>query len=496
MAANGDFNRNERTNPNGFIIANRCRLIWRNSETSYFESIRGEERPTKMSFGPIGCWLRFDPENEMQESDPENLEILDKRYLWHPFTPMEEWIADEHHPLMLSAGKGVWLNDIQGNKYLDGNSSIWTNIHGHNHPVINQAIGDQLQRVAHTSFLGFSNPPAVRVAERLVRLIGDARLARVFYSDDGSTGIEVAIKMTCQYFSQNGKPQKTAFAAFENAYHGDTLGASSLGGIAQFHDRFARYHFPVKRLATVEDLDRLEGDKTAGVIIEPLLQGAAGMRTWPSGILRRLRNWCDEHDVLLIFDEVMTGFGRTGKMFAFQHEGVLPDFLVLAKGLTGGYLPLAATITSERVFEGFLGAAEQMRTFFYGHSYAGNALGCAAALANLQLFESEATLAKLPAKIDQLSRGLAQLQRNRSIREVRQCGLIAGIEVGRPDGTGFDPRERMGTKICLAARKFQLLTRSIQDVIVFMPPLCINAAEIDLALDAIDRATVEVCGSL
>lgn len=429
------------------------------------------------------------------QSEWENLELLDKRYLWHPFTPMEEWIADEHQPLMLVAGDGVWLTDAQGKKYLDGNSSIWTNIHGHNHPAINQAIGEQLRLVAHTSFLGFSNPPAARLAEKLVRLIGDTRLTRVFYSDDGSTGIEVAIKMTGQYFSQNGSPQKTIFAAFQNAYHGDTLGASSLGGITQFHNRFARYHFPVERLTTVEELDRLEGEKIAAIIIEPLVQGAAGMRIWPSGMLKRLRDWCDKHDVFLIFDEVMTGFGRTGKMFAFQHEEVFPDFLVLAKGLTGGYLPLAATITSERVFGGFLGAAEQMRTFFYGHSYAGNALGCAAALANLRLFESEHLLAKLPAKIAHLSRGLAQLHHNRWIREIRQCGLIAGIEVGRPDGAPFDPRDRIGMNICLAARQFQLLTRPIQDTIVFMPPLSVSNAEIDLALQAIGRAIDEVCPS-
>jgi adenosylmethionine---8-amino-7-oxononanoate aminotransferase len=428
------------------------------------------------------------------QSDLEQLELLDKRYLWHPFTPMEEWIAEDHHPLMLVAGDGVWLRDAQANKYLDGNSSIWTNIHGHNHPVINQAINEQLQLVAHTSFLGFSNPPAAQLAEKLVRLIDDSRLARVFYSDDGSTGIEVAIKMTSQYFSQNDSPQKTIFAGFQNAYHGDTLGASSLGGIAQFHDRFARYHFPVERLTTIEDLDRLNGERIAAIIIEPLVQGAAGMRVWPAGMLKHLRNWCDKHGAFLIFDEVMTGFGRTGKMFGFQHEEVVPDFLVLAKGLTGGYLPLAATITSERVFAGFLGPAEQMRTFFYGHSYAGNALGCAAALANLQLFESENTLAKLAVKIEHLSRGLTRLRRNRWIREVRQCGMIAGIEIGRPDGTGFNPQDRVGMRICVAARKFQLLTRPIQDTIVFMPPLCVNNAEIDLALEAIDRATIEVLG--
>jgi adenosylmethionine-8-amino-7-oxononanoate aminotransferase len=427
--------------------------------------------------------------------DLEKLEFLDKRHVWHPFTPMQEWIAEDHRPLMLVAGDGVWLKDANGNRYLDGNSSIWTNIHGHNHPAINRAVAEQLQLVAHTSFLGFSNPPAVWLAEKLVRLISESGLTRVFYSDDGSTGVEVAIKMTGQYFNQNGKPEKTNFAAFHNAYHGDTLGASSLGGIAQFHDRFARYQFPVERLATVQDLERLEGEKTAAVIIEPLVQGAAGMRVWPSGILNGLREWCNRHDVLLIFDEVMTGFGRTGKMFAFQHEEVVPDFLVLAKGLTGGYLPLAATITSERIFRGFLGTAEQMRTFFYGHSYAGNALGCAAALASLEVFESEDTLAGLSPKISHLSHGLARLRQNRWIRDVRQCGMIAGIEVGRPDGAPFETKDRIGMRICLAARKYQLLTRPILDTIVFMPPLCVTNAEIDLALEAIEQATEEVCRS-
>jgi adenosylmethionine-8-amino-7-oxononanoate aminotransferase len=301
--------------------------------------------------------------------------------------------------------------------------------------------------------------------------------------------------MTGQYFNQNGKPQKTNFAAFQNAYHGDTLGASSLGGIAQFHDRFARYQFPVERLSSVEDLERLAGEKTAAIIIEPLVQGVAGVRIWPSGMLRRLREWCDQHDAFLIFDEVMTGFGRTGKMFAFQHEAVVPDFLVLAKGLTGGYLPLATTITSERIFRGFLGAAEQMRTFFYGHSYAGNALGCAAALASLELFESENILARLSQKIEHLSRGLARLSRSRWVRDIRQCGMIAGIEVGQPGGASFDPRERIGARICVAVRRFQLLTRPILDTIVFMPPLCVSNAEIDLALEAIERGTEEVCGA-
>src|ERR1700726_2268870 len=225
--------------------------------------------------------------------DFQQAEEWEKKHLWHPFTQMREWTLPGHHPLFIVSGEGPWLRDAEGKRYLEGNSSIWTNIHGHNHPAINQAIGQQLQLVAHTSFLGFSNPPAVRLAEKLIRLIDESRLTRVFYSDDGSTGIEVTIKMTSQYFSQNGYPQKAVFAAFQNAYHGDTLGASSLGGIAQFHDRFARYQFPVERLITVEDLVHLEGEKTGAIIIEPLVQGAAGMRIWPSGMLQRLREWCD-----------------------------------------------------------------------------------------------------------------------------------------------------------------------------------------------------------
>jgi adenosylmethionine---8-amino-7-oxononanoate aminotransferase len=327
-----------------------------------------------------------------------------------------------------------------------------------------------------------------------VDLLPDSGLTRVFYSDDGSTGIEVAIKMAIQYYKQTGLPNKTEFAAFNNAYHGDTLGASSLGGIANFHDRFAALQFPVIRVNGLEELDRAKTDALAAIVIEPLVQGAAGMRTWPGGMLRQLRQWCDQHHVLLIFDEVMTGFGRTGRMFACQHEGVVPDFLVLAKGLTGGYLPLAATLATEAIYGGFLGDFSELRAFFYGHSYTANPLGCAAALASLQIFREERVLEHVAGVIPVLEEGLEQLKLLPWVRDVRQVGLIAGIEVGAADGSSFDWRARVGAKVCLTAGELGLLTRPIQDVVVFMPPLCVSADEIRFGIEAIGKAVTAVCG--
>ena len=416
---------------------------------------------------------------------------LDKAHVWHPFTQMADWIAPEHQPLLLTSGRGAWLEDSLGRRYLDGNSSIWTNIHGHNHPVLNRAIREQLERVAHTSFLGFTNPVAAELAGRLVNLVPGSGLTKLFYSDDGSTAIEVAIKMTVQYFSQTRRLRKIGFISFQNAYHGDTLGASSLGGISLFHDRFKSHQFPVTRIASAEDLRKIDSSEIGGLIIEPMIQGAAGMRLWPSGTLKALRRWCDENEVLLIFDEVMTGFGRTGKFFACQHEGVFPDFLAVAKGLTGGYLPLAATLTTERVFSAFLGNSEQ--TFYYGHSYCGNPLGCAAALANLDIFEGERVLESLQPKIEHLAQRLKALEQLPYVREVRRAGFIAGIEVGRSDGTPFGPADQVGAKICFAARRYELLTRPIHDVIVLMLPLCVTFEEIGHAVNAIEQAIEDVC---
>jgi adenosylmethionine---8-amino-7-oxononanoate aminotransferase len=426
--------------------------------------------------------------------DFEQAEEWEKRHVWHPFTQMREWTTPDHHPLFIVSGDGPWLRDAAGKRYLDGNSSIWTNIHGHNNPRINRAITEQLSRIAHSSFLGLTHVPAARLAKELVDLLPDSELTRVFYSDDGSTGIEVAIKMAMQYFKQTGLLKKTRFAAFNNAYHGDTVGASSLGGIPNFHDRFAALQFPVVRVNSLEELDQVDAGTLAAIVIEPLIQGAAGMLTWPAGMLRQLRQWSDQHQVLLIFDEVMTGFGRTGRMFACQHEEVVPDFLVLAKGLTGGYLPLAATLTTEAIYDGFLGDFSELRAFFYGHSYTANPVGCAAALASLQVFREERVLEHVAGLIPVLMEGLEQLKQLPWVREVRQVGLIAGIEVGAANGTAFDWRERAGAKVCLAARELELLTRPIQDVVVFMPPLCVSADEIRFGIQAIGKAVEAVCG--
>jgi adenosylmethionine-8-amino-7-oxononanoate aminotransferase len=424
--------------------------------------------------------------------DTAALIAADKSYLWHPFTQMKAWCAPQHEPLVLVGGDGARLRDSEGREYIDGNSSIWTNIHGHRHPKITAAIKAQLDRVAHVSFLGTTNAPAIELGEKLAGFLPP--LTRVFYSDDGSTAIEVALKMTLQYWQLAGRPERKHFVAFDNAYHGDTAGASSLGGVSVFAARFAAMHFPVRHVADIPGLRALPADEIAAVIIEPLIQGAAGLRLWPPGMLRELRAWCDTHGVLLIFDEVLTGFGRTGKMFASQHEGVVPDFLCLAKGLTGGYLPLAATLTTERIYKAFLGDYEDLKTFFYGHSYCGNPLGCAAALASLTIFEEEKTLEALQPKIALLRELLAGLKDEcPEVFEVRQCGFLAGIEIRRPGGEPYPWQEQTGARICFAARKHGLLTRPILDTIALLPPLCIEEPDLRQAVAALSAAVREVC---
>jgi len=417
---------------------------------------------------------------------------LDKAHLWHPFTQQREWNAPEHEPLVLVEGQGALLRDDQGREYIDGNSSIWTNLHGHRHPKIDAAIRVQLDQVAHTSFLGFTHPQAAELARALVALWPAGTLTRVFFSDDGSTAIEVALKMAAQFWQQSGQPERTRFVAFSGAYHGDTMGASSLGGIATFHGRFSAWQFPAEHVATLEELDLLDAKTVAAVVVEPLVQGAAGMRLWPTGMLAALRRWCDAHGVLLILDEVMTGFGRTGKMFACEHENVTPDLIALAKGLTGGYLPLAATLTTERIFDAFLGGPE--RTLYYGHSYTANPLGCAAALANLAVFREERVLEQLASRIALLARLLAELHRQSHVAEVRQCGFIAGIELRRAPQEPYALEEGIGARVCVAARRHGLLTRPIRDTVILMPPYCITEAQLRAAVAALLAAIKEVCG--
>lgn len=394
----------------------------------------------------------------------------DKKLLWHPFTPMRQWCDEQHEPLLMTHGEGCWLYDQHGQRYLDGNSSIWTNIHGHAHPKINAAIKEQLDRVSHTSFLGFTHEPAVTVAQELLRLSG---LDRVFYSDNGSTAIEAAVRMAMQYWMQNGRPEKQIILSFDAAYHGDTLGAASLGGISLFKGSANQFGYQVLRFPDFDSLEKLEQeiiDQSAAIIIEPLIQGSAGMRLWPKGMLKQLETWCRQHDVFLILDEVMTGFGRTGRMFACEHEQVKPDFLCLAKGLTGGYLPMAATLTTSQVFDGFLGEVSEGRTFFYGHSYTGSQLGCAAASASLQIFRKENVMDELQGKIGHFTTLLQTFADHPKVKEVRQCGLIAGIELDAPYGTGV--------KVCMAARQHGLLTRPILNTLVLMPPLCVSHEEL------------------
>ncbi len=438
------------------------------------------------------------PPATMTEQEAAEIIAADKAHHWHPFTQMKEWCDPDHHPLIITDGSGAWLRDHAGRQYLDGNSTIWTCIHGHRHPAITNAITNQLQSIAHVSALGFINAPAARLAKALVSLWPVNSLSRVFFSDDGSTAIECGLKLALQYFQLTGQPQRRRFASFSLAYHGDTMGAASLGGIPAFHDRFRGFGPDSLLVHSMEDLAALPAEtrhSLAAVVIEPLIQGAAGMRLWPTSMLSQLRTWCRSHGVLLIADEVMTGFGRTGRMFACQHENVVPDILALAKGLTGGFLPLAATMTTERIFSAFLGSAAEQKTFYYGHSYSANPLGCAAALASLETFTTENTLDRIQPLIAHLATELDQLSRchPHHIAATRQCGLIAGIDIVRAPETPYPPALQTGARICTAARKYGLLTRPVRDTLVFMPPLCITTAEISSAIHALHSAIRDVC---
>jgi len=426
----------------------------------------------------------------MTSWNTDELMATDKKFIWHPFTNMRDWCAPGHEPLVLVEGRGAILRDSHGREYIDGNSSIWTNIHGHNHPQINAAIRQQLERVAHTSFLGFTNPPAIELAAKLVGLFPKNTLSRVFYSDDGSTGIEVALRIADQYWRLKNS-RRHQFIAFKNGYHGDTAGAASLGAAAMFHSGVSHWNFPaiqVPNLTGLEQISPTESAKIAAVVMEPLIQGAAGMRLWPVGTLRAVRKWCDRTGALLIVDEVMTGFGRTGKMFAIDHESVIPDIMVLGKGLTGGYLPLAITLVTDQIFSRFDGSVVAGKALAYGHSYTGNALGCAAALASLEIFGQESVLENLQPKIEQMRVGLESIRGLPGVHEIRQCGFISGIELAENGDIN------LAAKVCATARTHGFLTRPIRNVVVFMPPLCILPDELERAIAAIRLSIMETCG--
>jgi len=447
----------------------------------------------------------------------KNFEALDKKHLWHPFTQMKEWV--ECPQLVIQRGKGSYLYDTQGRKYLDGVSSLWANIHGHSHPALVKAIRSQLRELDHSTFLGLSHVRAIQLAEKLLD-VAPPNLTRVFYSDNGSTAVEVALKMSFQYWRQKGpaSSRKKKFASFTNAYHGDTLGAVSLGGVDLFHRVYrpllfksykafypSCYRCPFGKEPTTCDVFCISGieklvqqhhEELCAVVVEPSIQGAAGMLTAPRGFIKRVESLCREFDVHLILDEVATGFGRTGKMFALEHESVRPDFLALAKGLTGGTLPLAATLTTEDVFSAFCGEYSEFKTFFHGHTYTANPLACAAALANLETFRLEKTLKRLRNKIRYLENRLKAFKKLRHVGDIRQAGFMVGIELVRNRTTNepYPVRERVGHQVILEARRRGVILRPLGDVIVLMPPLSIARDELKVLLDVIYESIEIVTG--
>ena len=415
----------------------------------------------------------------------------DRRFLWHPFTQQQGW-HEEDAPIIESADR-CELIDVHGRRYIDGVSSLWCNVHGHRHPAIDIAIRDQMDRVSHSTMLGLSHRPAIELARRLIELAPPG-LQRVFYSDSGSTAAEIALKMAFQYWQQQGGEgaRRTRFVSLKNAYHGDTIGSVSVGGIDLFHGAYGPLLFGALHAepGDAADMERLlasnEGE-VAAVIVEPLVQGAAGILVHPEGYLSDIRALCDQYGAFLICDEVATGFGRTGRMFACEHEDVSPDFICVAKGLTGGYLPLAATLTTERVYEGFLGRHEDFRTFFHGHTYTGNPLACAAALATLRLFDQERTLELLQEKIALLADLLEPIARMPGVAEVRRRGFMVGIELA-----GFGVEERAGHQVTLAARRRGAIVRPLGDVVVLMPPLAIERRELTRLVTIVADSIAEV----
>jgi adenosylmethionine-8-amino-7-oxononanoate aminotransferase len=426
-------------------------------------------------------------------SDVARLNRLDQEFVWHPFTQQQGWSEEE--PLQIERGEGVYLFDVEGNRYIDGTSSLWCNVHGHRHPDLDRAAREQLDKVAHSTMLGLSHPGATELAARLIEIAPDG-LRRVFYSDSGSTAAEIALKMAFQYHQQRGETARTRFIRMRDAYHGDTLGSVSVGGIDLFHATYRPLLFETLAAepGDIEGMERLlstyEGE-VAAVMMEPLVQGAGGMLLHPDGYLRAVRELCDRHDVLLICDEVATGFGRTGTMFAVEQEDVTPDFLCLAKGITGGYLPLAATLTTEAVYEAFLGAPADAKTFFHGHTYTGNPVACAVALANLDIFERERTVERLQPKIALTERRLAEVAEMPGVAEVRSRGVMIGIDLG-----AHDPELRVGHRVTLEARKRGALVRPLGDVVVLMPPLAISEAELEDLFDITVESITAALASL
>ena len=445
------------------------------------------------------------------------LRRADKAHLWHPFTPMAEWEAGE--PVVIASGEREFLVDTDGRRYIDGVSSLWCNVHGHRRAEIDDAIRAQLGRIAHSTLLGLASGPAAELAARLAAVAPEG-LTRVFYSDAGSTAVEIALKMAYQYWRQCPRPQpdRTRFVSLGLGYHGDTLGAVSVGGIDLFHALYRPllfetirapapycYRCPLGRrpedcrlacAAAMEEILASRGREVAAVILEPLVQGAGGMIVHPDGYLRRVADACRRHDVLLICDEVATGFGRTGRLFACEHEGVRPDLMCLAKGISGGYLPLAATLATDRIYEAFLGDAAECRTFFHGHTYTGNALACAAGLASLDVFEKDDVLARVAELSEALGRLLGPVAARPHVGEVRRRGLMVGIELvaDRATRRPYPPAGRRGAAVCAAARRQGVWIRPLGDVVVLMPPFCTSDDSLRRLVAAVETGIAEATG--
>ncbi|NWF75168.1 MAG: adenosylmethionine--8-amino-7-oxononanoate transaminase [Nitrospirae bacterium] len=452
----------------------------------------------------------------------ENKKLVDadKKYIWHPFTQMKDWLKEDI--IIISEGKDCFIKDIYGKWYIDGVSSLWVNVHGHRKKELDEAIKAQVDKISHSTLLGLSNVPAIKLAEKLIRIVkasfihNKSSLSKVFYSDNGSTAVEVAIKMAFQYWKHKGVRGKNTFVSLKNAYHGDTIGAVSVGGIDIFHKTFKpllyktykasspycyRCEFGKKYprckyecLNNMKDILKSNSKKIAAIIIEPLIQAAGGMITSPPGYLKGVRELCNEYKILMIADEVATGFGRTGRMFACEHEGVVPDIMCLSKGITGGYMPLAVTICSDEIYNAFLGDFKDLKTFFHGHSYTGNPLACFAALACLNIFEKEKVMENLKGKIKILKSWLKNILNLKHVGDVRNIGMMAGIELVRNKKTKepYDWKEKMGWRVAYFAREKGVFIRPLGNVVVIMPPLSISKENLNQLLKVIHEAIINV----
>lgn len=450
----------------------------------------------------------------MKNYSTQQLQTWDKRHIWHPFTQMQDWENDS--PIVITSGEGCWLIDSEGKRYLDGVASMWTNVHGHCHYELNQALKEQVERLEHSTLLGLASEQSIILSHKLSEITPPG-LDRFFYSDNGSTAMEVAVKMAFQYQQHIGNRSKKLFITFHHAYHGDTLGAVSVGGIEIYHATFKPLMFETIQAAppycyrcefgceshincnreclqALESLMQKNAKTCAGLVMEPLLQGAGGMLVQPPGFLHKVRELCNKYNILMITDEVATGFGRTGTMFACQQENVIPDIMALSKGITAGYLPLAVTAVLPHIYNAFLGNYEELKTFFHGHTFTGNPLASAVAIKSLELFDRDQIIASLQPKIAFLAQKLQHIATLQSVGNVRQCGMAAGIELvkNKARKEPFPWEDKIGIRICMEARKHGVFSRPLGNTIVIFPPLSITKNELEFLLNVLEQAIMAV----